>query len=133
MQSAGYNNIQRKENEFPSYILSFASHDVQCERSFNMSGGSHDYICYRINDELCGRMEDKELNDLINDISILAHDLEWYHSGDIGRESYIKSINAFKKKWFKANRDERLRSYVDEAVAALKEEFYALIGASDND
>lgn len=98
-----------------------------------MSGGSHDYICYKINEELCGKMEDRELNDLINDISILAHDLEWYHSGDIGRESYVKSIKAFKKKWFKANRDERLRGYVDEAVAALKEEFYALIGESNND
>ena len=34
-----------------------------------MSGGSHNYICYRIEEDLVGQMEDKELDDLMRDIS----------------------------------------------------------------
>ena len=31
-----------------------------------MSGGSRDYICYKIENELCGQMYDDELNDLMD-------------------------------------------------------------------
>lgn len=79
-----------------------------------MSGGSHDYICFKINDELCGQMEDPELNDLIADIAELAHDLEWYHSGDTCEETYLKSVAKFKKKWFKTSRNKRLIKYITE-------------------
>lgn len=96
-----------------------------------MSGGSHNYICYRIEEELCGQMEDKELNDLIADIVQLAHDLEWYHSSDTSREDYIKSVQAFKEKWFKQSRTQRLRNYVDKAVEELKEELITMIGETD--
>ena len=51
-----------------------------------MSGGSHNYICYRIEEDLVGQMEDKELDDLMRDIAELAHDLEWYHSCDTDEE-----------------------------------------------
>ena len=40
-----------------------------------MSGGSHNYICWKIEEELVGRMHDAELDDLMNDIAELAHDL----------------------------------------------------------
>lgn len=66
-----------------------------------MSGGSHDYICYAIERELCGQMEDAELNDLMNDIVELSHDLEWYHSADISKENYQESVAKFKKNGFR--------------------------------
>lgn len=97
-----------------------------------MSGGSHNYICYRIEEELCGQMEDKELNDLIADIVQLAHDLEWYHSSDTSREDYVESVRAFKEKWFKQSRTQRLRNYVDKAVDELREELITMIGETDD-
>ena len=48
-----------------------------------MSGGSHNYIYYQIEENLCGQMKDAELNDLMDDIVKLAHDLEWADSCDI--------------------------------------------------
>ena len=93
-----------------------------------MSGGSHDYICYRIEEELCGQMHDAELNDLMKDVAKLAHDLEWYDSSDISEESYKKTIAEFKRKWFKAEREDRLKAYVDEAMDKLRSEMYLLIG-----
>lgn len=41
-----------------------------------MSGGCKNYICYKIENELVGQMHDKELDDLMKDITELAHDLE---------------------------------------------------------
>lgn len=73
-----------------------------------MSGGSHNYICYRIEDDLCGQMDDDELDDLMEDVAKLAHDLEWWHSGDIGEEDYRKAVAYFKAKWFGENRNKRL-------------------------
>jgi hypothetical protein len=57
-----------------------------------MSGGSHNYVCYAIENDLCGQTEDKEIDDLMEDIAKLAHDLEWYHSADISREEYIHTV-----------------------------------------
>lgn len=34
-----------------------------------MSGGSHNYVCYRIEEDLYGQMYDEELNDLVKDIA----------------------------------------------------------------
>ena len=92
-----------------------------------MSGGSHGYICYRIKEELQGRMHDKELDDLMEDIAQLAHDLEWFDSSDIGEEEYRESAAKFKEKWFKGNRTERLKGYIDEAVDDVKQELYKLL------
>ena len=80
-----------------------------------MSGGSHNYICYRIEEELCGKMEDAELNDMMQDIADLAHDLEWWHSSDIGEEDYRKTVAKFKTKWFGENRNKRLAKYIKDA------------------
>lgn len=92
-----------------------------------MSGGSHDYICYRIEEELQGQMHDKELDDLMEDIAQLVHDLEWFDSGDIGEKEYRESAAKFKEKWFKGNRTERLKGYIDEAVDDVKQELYKLL------
>lgn len=93
-----------------------------------MSGGSMNYICYTIENELCGQMHDEELNDLMNDVAKLAHDLEWWISSDISKEGYLETVSKFKKKWFESDRDERLKVYVDAKVEQLREELYTLIG-----
>lgn len=99
-----------------------------------MSGGSHNYICYKIEENLVGQMEDRELNDLIQDISELAHDLEWYHSSDIGRDDYLRSVRKFKEKWFKESRTDRLKEYVDKAIKELREDMINMIeGGKEND
>lgn len=92
-----------------------------------MSGGSHGYICYRIEDELVGAMHDKELNDLMKDIAELAHDVEWYDSGDYGDETYKECVKKFKRKWFKQSREERLKGYINTAIEELKQELIELV------
>lgn len=92
-----------------------------------MSGGSCGYIYCQINDYLVGEMEDSELNDLMRDVSKLAHDLEWYRSSDIDRESYMKTVKKFKDKWFKGDRNARLKSYVDKELEQTKRRLYALL------
>ena len=98
-----------------------------------MSGGSHNYICYRIEEDLVGQMEDKELDDLMRDIADLAHDLEWYHSADTSRDDYRESVRKFKDKWFKQSREERLKGYVDEAIDDVRSEMYMLLGVEQED
>ena len=95
-----------------------------------MSGGSKNYICYKIENELCDQMYDEELNDLIKDVAELAHDLEWWISSDITKEGYLETVSRFKKKWFESDRNERLKGYVDAKVEELRNELYTLIGIS---
>ena len=93
-----------------------------------MSGGSRNYVCFKIDDDLCGKMYDAELNDLMEDISKLAHDVEWYDSGDTGIEDYRKSVAEFKEKWFRGNRQERLKGYIDKELEETRKRLYSLIG-----
>lgn len=92
-----------------------------------MSGGSYDYVFRRL-DDAAGYAKDKEIQELLRDLAKLLHDEEWYESGDYGRDSYVKSLQAFKKKWFGADRSERLKGYIDESLNDIKTELYALIG-----
>ena len=93
-----------------------------------MSGGSDNYICYKIENELCGKMHDAELNDLMSDIVELAHDLEWYESADYSEKDYIETVDKFKAKWFKGDRTERLKGYIDKAIENVREDLYNLLG-----
>lgn len=81
-----------------------------------MSGGSFNYACYHI-EELAGHMEDPELDELMADVGKLAHDLEWYVDGDICEDTYRKTVDAFKAKWFKADRNKRIEKYIKEVCA----------------
>lgn len=96
-----------------------------------MSGGSCNYICYKIEEELVGRMEDMELNDLMQDVAELAHDLEWYLSCDRSRDDYIEAVNNFKEKWFNTDRNERLKNYIDQEISDTKDRLYVLIGVKE--
>ena len=109
--------------------------EVRCKSKggLKMSGGSHNYIYSQIESELADQMEDAELNELISDIIVLAHALEWYHSSDISREEYLETVKGFKQKWFKSNREERLKKYIDEAIDDVKEKMYMLIGMEQED
>ena len=98
-----------------------------------MSGGSHNYIYYKIEEELVGQMHDMELNDLMKDIAKLAHDLEWFDSSDYGENDYKKSVEKFKNKWFGNSRNERLKEYIDESINKLKEQLYTMIGVKENE
>lgn len=93
-----------------------------------MSGGSYDYMCYRIEEYYVGHMKDMELNDLMKDIGELLHDLEWADSGDISDEDYFKTVTKFKNKWFVQNREGRLKNYIDTQLEEMKKEMYNLIG-----
>lgn len=97
-----------------------------------MSGGSHGYVCYQIESELCDKMKDPELNDLIQDVANLAHDLEWADSGDIGEEDYKETVRKFKEKWFISSREDRLREYIETAVSGLRSELLNMIGADNH-
>jgi hypothetical protein len=96
-----------------------------------MSGGSHNYVYFRIKEELVGQMHDAELDDLMKDIVTLVHDLEWWQSGDYCESDYRDTVKWFKKKWFADSRDERLKGYVDDAIEKLKTEMYDLLGVEE--
>ena len=93
-----------------------------------MSGGSHEYICYSLENNCKDRMYDVEMNDLIADLVDVLHDLEWWQSGDIGESDYRKTLSKFKKKWFKGDRRLRFKGYIDERIEKLKKELYSAFG-----
>lgn len=94
-----------------------------------MSGGSYNYICYRLEEECVGRMYDLEMNDMIEDLCSLLHALEWWQSSDTSEESYRKCVSEFKTKWFNGDRAERLKGYIDQQTNLVKAELYRIIGS----
>ena len=97
-----------------------------------MSGGSMNYICFTVA-EAADCVRDKEIHDLMVDLSDLLHDLEWYESGDYSEEPYKKRLAEFKAKWFKGDRSERLKGYIDEALEKIRDELYLMIGEANTD
>lgn len=92
-----------------------------------MSGGSMNYVCYRVEEEAeC--MGDRELIELVKDVAKLMHDREWYLSSDYGEDTWKESARMFKEKWFKSSREERLKSLVEEIIASARKECMELIG-----
>lgn len=92
-----------------------------------MSGGSMNYICYRVEEE-AENMGDRELIELVKDVANLMHDREWYISGDYGVDEWKVSARKFKEKWFKSDREERLKSLIEEIIASARKECMELIG-----
>lgn len=76
-------------------------------------------------------MEDIELSDLIYDVFCLIHSADWYKSGDNSEETYRNDVEAFKQKWFKNKRSDRLKEYVDAAVEELRDKLMAMIGEEE--
>ena len=92
-----------------------------------MSGGSMEYLCYKIMNQL-SYVYDPEIKDLMTDLAELMHDLEWWQSGDYDRDSYEETLSKFKAKWFKGDRQERLKGYIDEQIGIVRSQLYSLIG-----
>lgn len=90
-----------------------------------MSGGSYNYLCFRVEEEYVDKMHDSELDNMMEDLTELLHDLEWWRSGDYCEETYRKTVQKFKKKWF-GNRDERLREIVLTELDKVKENIQLL-------
>ena len=91
-----------------------------------MSGGSMDYLCYKIENQL-PYVDDLEVKDLMTDLAELMHDLEWWQSGDYGRDTYEETLSKFKAKWFGDNRNERLKEYINTSLDGIKAEIDKLI------
>ena len=88
-----------------------------------MSGGSLNYFYCELEDHV-GDFGDKELDDLVRDLAKLFHDREWYLSSDTGKESWNRSRDEFKKKWFTAHgRQERIEKYISEINYEIREMF----------
>lgn len=77
-----------------------------------MSGGSFNYGYIHL-EEYFNKMEDAQLNEMIEDFQKVLHDVEWYTSGDISEESYRETVTKFKKKWFK-QRGARAKMHIEE-------------------
>ena len=92
-----------------------------------MSGGSYDYVCYKLSNECEGRMYDAEMNDLIKDLCEVLHDLEWWQSGDSSENRYRNTLTKFKAKWFGENRNKRLKEYLNSTLDDMKREIENLI------
>ena len=93
-----------------------------------MSGGSYEYIYYKLEEECKGRMYDAEMNDMIKDLAEVLHDLEWWQSGDSSEKDYRVTLSKFKQKWFHGNREERLKRYIDEQTSIVRRQLYKMIG-----
>lgn len=79
-----------------------------------MSGGSLGYFYSDLADHHHD-LGDKELDELVIDLSELFHAREWYLSSDTCEGSWIEARDAFKQKWFGENtRAERIRKYLEE-------------------
>ena len=91
-----------------------------------MSGGSMNYAYIHLQD-MAEYVDDKEIKDLLNDLSDLMHDLEWWHSGDYSSSDYYETLDKFKAKWFGENRNERLREYLNKTLDDVKWEIEKLI------
>lgn len=87
-----------------------------------MGGGSFNYVYNKVEEYCCGRMRDRELNDMMKDLVLVLHDVEWYVSGDIDWEDYQQSVVAFKQKWFKSDREERYKDYLKQDYEQLVNE-----------
>jgi hypothetical protein len=97
-----------------------------------MSGGSYDYISYKL-EEASSLARDLEIKELLKDLAEVLHADEWAYDGDISGESYKETLSKFKKKWFKDSRADRLKVIIDDEVDKLRGELYDMIGVDNGD
>ena len=86
-----------------------------------MSGGSLDYFSCQLEDHV-GDFGDRELDELVKDLSVLFHDREWYLSGDTGSGDWNEARDNFKAKWCTQHgRNDRIESYLDQIGREIRE------------
>lgn len=71
-------------------------------------------------------MNDKDLSEMMYDITCLLHSLEWYESGDIGESGYMHDVETFKRKWFFRNSEQVRQAYKEDMRKFLREELERL-------
>ncbi len=86
-----------------------------------MSGGSYNYMYYRIEDEYCDKMHDAELNEIIQDLVEVLHDVEWWQSADICEKDYRRTVDKFKRKWFRRRKVD-VQKFIEGEFEKKKEE-----------
>ena len=84
-----------------------------------MSGGSMDYVCYRVEDA-ASMTGDVEFSEMLRDAAKVLHAEEWWRSCDSSEEEYLKELSEFKAKWFKGTREERLKRIINEELDRFK-------------
>lgn len=80
-----------------------------------MSGGSFNYMCYKVKETYSGEMRDPELDEMLKDFCNVLHDLEWWVSCDYGEDTYRKTVKEFKDKWFGKTEEERIEKAINQA------------------
>ena len=94
-----------------------------------MSGGALNYFYYQLEEHSHDFDDDRELNDLVQDLAELFHAREWCLSGDTGEGEWREAKQKFKRKWFTAyGRRERIEQYFDQ----IKAEFSDMVGINDD-
>lgn len=91
------------------------------------SGGSYDYKYLTVDDYYSEHMYDNELNEMINDLVKVLHDLEWWQSDDISEEKYRTTVDEFKNKWLK-NKETTSKIKLNLIEKKLKESLKLLEG-----
>ena len=92
-----------------------------------MSGGSHNYECYRFEEEYHGQMMDPVMDQLIHDLVPVLHDLEWWQSADISEADYRETVAEFKRKWI-GNPAPILRDVVIEETDRIRKRLLIALG-----
>ena len=63
-----------------------------------MSGGSMDYVCYKVADA-SNMTGDPLIAEILADLAKVLHAEEWYLSCDTSEENYLNELTRFKEKW----------------------------------
>ena len=66
-------------------------------------------------------MGDHDISEIVWDALCLIQSRDWCLSGDIGDETYLKDVQAFKEKWFKRTSADVLESYKGDLMDYAKE------------
>ena len=64
-----------------------------------MSGGSHEYISFKVENDACGRMVFPIMERLTKDFVHLLHECEWAVSGDTCIDTYKREVKKVLRKW----------------------------------
>lgn len=91
--------------------------------------GFNEYINARRSDPFL----DKQMSELVWDIFVVLHSLDWYRSGDTSEDKYRKDVKYFKNKWLGKSNNELIRKEIDKSINELKDDLYKTLGDDNND
>ena len=91
-----------------------------------MSGGCYEYFYIKLQD-FENEMQDREMNDLVVDLSEVFHDLEWWQSGDSSEAVYREQVKKFKDKWLHQSAESRIANYIDEELEETRKRLYNML------